>query len=420
MIHLVPKPAHRSPLPRVVWATAWVSFFADFSTELIYGVLPAYYLHTISLSILSLGLIEGLAESIVALTKLMSGSISDRTGRRPLWMLAGYGLSGIAKPMIALVSSGFGIGALRAADRFGKGIRGAPRDAMVSSAVDEKDRGRAFGIQRALDHSGALVGGLVAAGLLAGGFFVPRQLFMLSAIPGAIAVLVIIFFVREPKDSIYQPKPVNKKQPFSLLSAWTEATTELKRYLVPAAIFALANASDILLLAISYQQFIASGYSESTALAMLPLLWALLHVVKSIGSSYGGRLSDRIGRVLLIRIAWMVYALTYALAAVLAAGGASWIAWVMFTVYGVYTILAEAPEKALIADLAPDPSARGSAYGLVHFVTGILALPATLLASGLWLWLSPAWAFGTGAALALLASGLLGTLRLTGIDQRPR
>jgi len=409
-----PSHARSSPLPRVVWATAWVSFFADFSTELIYGVLPAYYLHTISLSILSLGIIEGLAESIVALTKLLSGSLSDRTGRRPLWMVAGYGLSGLAKPMIALVSSGFGIGALRAADRFGKGIRGAPRDALVSSAVDERDLGRAFGLQRALDHSGALVGGLVAAGLLAAGLLVPRQLFMLSAIPGAIAVLVIVFFVREPKESGEQTTPKKKKQPFSLLSAWTNATPELKRYLLPAAVFALANASDILLLAISYQQFLASGFSESTSLAMLPLLWALLHVIKSLGSSYGGRLSDRLGRVGLIRIAWVVYALTYALAAVLAAGGASWIAWIMFTVYGVYTILAEAPEKALIADFAPDPSTRGSAYGLVHFVTGILALPATLLASGLWLWLSPAWAFGVGAALALLASAMLGMIGLTG------
>ena len=191
--------APHAKLPRVVWATAWVSFFADFSTELFYGVLPAFYLHTLAIGVITLGLIEGIAESIVAVTKLWSGSLSDRTGHRPAWMVAGYGISTLTKPIMAFVSGGLLIGTLRGMDRLGKGIRGAPRDALVSGAVDQRRRGRAFGVQRAMDHSGALVGGLVAAGLLALGLVGPRDLFLLSAIPGAAAVLVILFFVREPE-----------------------------------------------------------------------------------------------------------------------------------------------------------------------------------------------------------------------------
>jgi len=389
-----------------------VSFFADLATELVYGVLPAYYLHTFSLSIVTLGLIEGLAESIVSLTKLLSGSISDRTGRRPVWMFFGYGISAISKPLLGVVGSGFGIGLFRATDRFGKGIRGAPRDALIASAIDESQRGRAFGVQRALDHSGALVGGLVAAGLLAAGFVLPKQLFMLAAIPGAISVLIIVVFVREPKRANISPSTSSpRRKPFSPTEAWHHATPQLKRYLLPASVFALANASDMLLLAIAYERFQSAGYSEPAALAQLPLLWALLHVIKSLGSAWGGSLSDSVGRLGLLRLAWVVYAGVYLIAAILAWVGPAWLAWPMFAVYGVYTILAEAPEKALIVDLSPDPSTRGSAYGLVHFVTGILTLPATLIASVLWFKVGPQWAFGFGGVLALVGAGLLGGVR---------
>jgi MFS transporter len=399
---------HRVRLPRIIWAAAWVSFFADFSTEMIYGILPAFYLHTLSLSILSLGVIEGIAESIVALTKLFSGTISDRTGHRNLWMLAGYGLSGLAKPLIGLATTGLGFGLLRAVDRFGKGIRGAPRDALVSAAVEENERGRAFGLQRALDHAGALAGGLTAAGLLAAGLLAPRNLFFLAAVPGAIAVLIIALFIREPRvlrENL--PEQAPRTRAFSISAAWRGATPSLRRYLLPASVFAVANASDILLLAISYDRFIASGISDQGALARLPLLWALLHVVKSAGSSWGGTLSDRLGPVPLIRLGWAVYAGVYVIAGVLAAGGPVLLAWPMFAAYGLYTILSEAPERALIARLAASPEQRGAAFGLVHFITGILALPATVLAGLLWLRVSPVWAFGVDAALAALAALLL-------------
>ena len=403
-------------LPRVVWAAAWVSFFADFSTELIYGVLPAFYLHTLSLSIVSLGVIEGLAESIVAVTKLFSGSLSDRTGRRPLWMLAGYSLSGLAKPLIGLASGGLLVGSLRALDRLGKGLRGAPRDALVTDAVAESDRGRMFGVQRSLDHAGALAGGLVAAGLLASGLVLSRQLFLLSAIPGAIAVLIILLFVREPGEPLEsrdeQGSAHSPRHPYSALDAWRQASPELRKLLLPISVFALANSSDMLLLAIAYDRFLAVGYAEHVALGLLPLLWALLHVIRSLGSVWGGAQSDHVGRVALVRLGWMVYAAVYVLAAWLASGGPVWLAWVVFSLYGVHTILTEAPEKALVADLAPAANTRGGAYGLVQFVSGVGMLPATVLAGALWMTLGAAAAFLADASLAVVAAVMLKRIRV--------
>jgi len=413
MIHrLFRNGTDRPKLPRVVWAAAWVSFFADFSTEMFYGVLPAFYLHTLSMSVISLGIIEGIAESIVAVTKLWSGSLSDRTGHRPLWMGVGYGISGLAKPLMAFVSGGVLIGALRATDRFGKGIRGAPRDSLVSQAVTDDQRGRAFGIQRALDHTGALVGGLVAAGLLASGLVVSRQLFLFSAIPGAAAVLVIIFFVREPRRTA-KVETIKPKR-YSLFDAWRSATPQLKRYLLPASVFAIGNASDMLLLAIAYERFIASGYSEPVSLGFLPMLWALLHVVKSIGSSWAGANSDRLGHLVMLRLGWLVYAVAYGIAAWLAFGGPAWLAWGMFALYGIYTILSEAPEKALISDMTPVANTRGSAYGLVHFISGIGTLPATLLAAGLWFKFGPGYAFAADAGIAVVGAAMLSRVRMTG------
>ncbi len=398
-------------LPRLVWAAAWVSFFADFSTELIYGVLPAYYLHTLSLSIVSLGVIEGLAESIVAMTKLVSGSLSDRTGRRPVWMLAGYSLSGLAKPLIGLASGGLVVGSLRALDRLGKGLRGAPRDALVTDAVDESDRGRMFGVQRSLDHAGALAGGLVAAGLLASGLVGSRELFLLSAIPGAIAVLIIVFFIREPGNRRNEQEPeFPTRDPYSVMEAWRQASPGLRRLLLPISIFALANSSDMLLLAIAYERFLAVGYPEHLALGLLPLLWALLHVIRSLGSVWGGTQSDRVGRVVLMRLGWAIYAAVYVLAAWLASGGPIWLAWVVFGLYGFHTVLTEAPEKALVADLAPAANARGGAYGLVQFVSGVGMLPATVLAGVLWMTLGAAAAFLADASLAVVAAVMLGRI----------
>jgi len=391
-------------LPRTVWAVAWVSFFADVSTEMIYGLLPAYYLGTLSLSVLALGMIEGVAETIVSLTKLFSGYFSDRTGSRKTWMVVGYGLSAAAKPLMVLAASPWALGALRAGDRFGKGIRGAPRDALVAGVLDPRERGRAFGVQRGMDHAGALLGGLLAAALLAAGLAAAEDMFLLAAIPGAISVVIIIFFVREPREaaSLLATKPR-----FSLSRAWRESDPALRRYLFAAAVFALASASDILLLALCFERFRDSGMSDAAAMGALPFLWAVLHIVRALGAPLGGRLSDRVGRLPLLASAWLMCAGVYAGAALFATGGHPAWSLLLFAAYGLVAALKEAPERALIADLQPEQGRRGTAYGMLHFVKGVLTLPATALAALIWTKAGAAWAFGTDALLALAAVGAL-------------
>lgn len=384
----------RPRLHRLVWAAAWISFFADFSTELIYGVLPAFYLQTLALGIVSLGVIEGTAEAVVAVAKLWSGTRSDRTGRRGAWMFAGYTLSGAAKPLIGLVSGGLAAGSLRAIDRLGKGIRGAPRDALIADTIDRNQKGRAFGVIRSMDHAGALVGGLAAAVLLAGGVMEPRSLFFLSAIPGAVAAGIIVLFVRDPRRVGRTDR-----------GAATHAPPGLKRFLLPVSVFALGNSSDMLLLAVAYERFVVSGVEHP--LARLPLLWALLHVIRSAGSAWGGRLSDRVSRVKVLAAGWLVYAGVYLIAAWLASDGPAWLAWVVFAFYGVHTIFTEAPEKALVADLTPGDAGRGGAFGLVQFVSGVGVLPATVLAAWVWSGFGPGAAMLMEAAIAVAAAGVL-------------
>ena len=395
----------RPVVPKVVWATGWVSFFTDLSTELIYGILPAFYAATLHLNVMWLGLVEGTAETIVSISKLLSGHWSDRTGRRKRWMLVGYAMSAMAKPLLGLSEGGLSVLALRGADRLGKGIRGAPRDALLSREVPKALRGRAFGIQRGMDHAGALLGGLVASGLLMSQLVTMRQLFWWSALPGLVAVLVIVIFVheRDPGSASSQGS-AQTRQKLSLRAAWRVQPQRVKRYLAVLAIFALSNSSDLLLLKLAYDRFRGAGFSEHVAYGMLPLLWAWLHVIKSGTSLWGGRLSDRVGRLRVIRAGWLIYAGIY----LAFAFWTWWVGpWVLFGVYGIYFGLVEAPERALVADLNADAGKAGTAYGLFHFVTAMASLPASLLLAGLWLGVSAQVAFAVGAGLALLAAGLL-------------
>jgi MFS family permease len=377
-----------------------VSFLADVSSELVYGLLPAYYLGTLSLGIVTIGLIEGAAEAIVSVAKFASGHLSDRSGRRKVWMVIGYGLSGAAKPLMALAASGAGLGALRAADRLGKGLRGAPRDALIAGAVDAGDRGRAFGVQRSLDHAGALAGGLLAVLLVGAAMASPRDLFVWAGIPGAAAVAVILVFVKERRAGAAAPAA---RRSFSPTAAWRESASPLRRYVLAATIFALAKSSDVMLLALCYERFVAAGMTESASAAMLPALWVLLHVVRSAGTPIGGALSDRLGRVPVLTAAWLVHAATCASAAAYAAGGHVMWAWPLFALYGVHAALGEAPEKAIVADLEPDAARRGTAFGLVHLVQGIATLPATVLVALLWESRGAEWAFGAAGGIALIA-----------------
>ena len=399
------EPAPRQ-LPAVVWATGWVSFFTDMSTELIYGVLPAFYTATLRLNVVWQGLIEGAAETIVAIAKLFSGHWSDRTGGRKWWMVVGYSLSAVFKPLLTFAAGGPAALGMRGMDRLGKGIRGAPRDALVSVQVHPAQRGRAFGVQRALDHAGALMGGLVAAAVLYAEWVTVEQLFWWTLLPAGIGVLIILLFVHDrPRDASPPNEQVRPdRAPLSLGKAWRVQPAAMKRFAAVMGLFSLGNSTDMLLLKLAHDQFIAGGMSSSGATAALPLLWAWLHVVKSLATPWGGRLSDRIGRAPALRAGWLVYAAVYVGFAL--AGG--WVVpWILFGFYGLYYGLAEGPERALVSDLSPNPQTRGMAYGLLHAVVGLTALPASLLCGGLWLLFGVEAAFITGGALALLASLLL-------------
>ncbi len=417
-----PAPSSGSPrrLPGVVWATGWVSLLTDMSTELIYAVLPAFYQTVLGLNVFQQGLVEGVAEAIASVTKLFSGHWSDRTGGRKWWMVAGYGLSSLSKPLLVLpgLNVGGAVG-LRAADRFGKGIRGAPRDALISLSIDKSQRGHAFGINRAMDHFGAMAGALIAGTLLLFGWTNLHHLFYWTLLPGGAAVLVILIFIRDPRsgvpDSAAGKPPAPALTPISIAQAWAHQPPSFRRFLAVLAVFSLGNSTDALLLLRARQQMTAGGWSAAVATACLPFLWALLHVFKSASSAWAGRLSDRIGRRGPLQTAWFIYALVYLGFAIPFAGTISVaVPWVLFAVYGFYFGLAEGPQGALVADLCRRGQERGTAYGLYHFIVGISALPASLLCGGLW-WaldkvhpgLGPLMAFGTGATLALAAALLL-------------
>lgn len=378
------------------------------ATELVYALLPAFYATTLGLNALWQGIIEGCAESIASLTKLFSGHWSDRSGGRKWWMVAGYSLSGLSKPLLPLAGGAAGVMVLRGFDRLGKGIRGAPRDAILSREVQGDQWGRAFGLQRAMDHAGALTGSLVASGLMFFGVVTLEhlsRLFWWTLLPSGLAVVLILLFVHEKEGAGSSAAMKGQETSLSLQSALRALPPSMKRYLVVLSVFSLGNSTDALLLLRARDQMTEGGLSLHTATALMPMLWAWLHVVKSLSSTQGGPLSDRHGRRKLASSGWTLYAVVYC-------GFALWSGslapWVLFGVYGVYYGLVEGPERALVADLCPDPDRRGSAYGMFHFVVGLLALPASALCGALWRMggavHGPQVAFLTGGALALVAA----------------
>lgn len=372
-------------------ALGWVSFFADVASEMIVALLPAFVATLSGGGALALGVIEGFADAVASLLKLVSGAWSDRIGRYRPFVVAGYALAMIAKPFMALATSAWHVALVRSVDRTGKGLRTSPRDALLAAAVEPERRGAAFAFDRAMDHAGAVVGPLLAVGLL---YFVTKDLrtiFVLSAIPGALVMLFLLAFVRE--------RTVEKKraQPLPWKTGLPHAP--LVRVLVPLAVFTLGNSSDLFLLLLAGE--------KQTSIYALPILWMALHVVKSSTSFLGGRLVDRHGARPVILAGWIWYALIYAGLA-FAQSQALIVALVL--VYGLYHGLTEGAEKALVAELAPQEQ-RGTWFGWFHLTVGLLAFPASLVFGWIWQTWSSSAAFGAGAALALAASVLLFALQ---------
>jgi len=387
--------ASRGPwgLPRPVWLLGLTSLLTDTASEAIYPLLPVYLTRVLGAGAVSLGLIEGFAEAANSVLKVLSGHYSDRWRiRRPI-VIAGYGLSSAVRPLTALVASWPQLFAVRFADRVGKGIRGAPRDALLAACATPETRGRVFGFHRAMDHVGAVFGPLLASLFL---FALPgryRTLFALTLIPGSLAV-ASLFLLREPAHDS-RPRSSAAADPQGGLAGWRALPRQYFVVLAVLLVFTLGNSADaFLLLRLS---------DAGVAIAAIPLLWALLHVVKAALSMWGGIKSDRWGRRLVIGGGWAVYALVYAGFALSTSIGAL-VAWFLF--YGVYYGLSEGTEKALVADLAP-ASLRGTAFGLYNAAIGIGSLLASVAFGLVWKLVGPAAAFGLGACLALLATMLL-------------
>ena len=384
----------RFGLSRPVWLLGWVSFFTDMASEMVYPLLPLFLTQVLGASAMSLGVIEGAAEAASSALKVISGWLADRSRSPKKLVLVGYGIASSVRPLIAIATAWPQVLAIRFADRIGKGIRGAPRDAMLADFAAANARGRVFGCHRAMDHAGAVTGPLLATAFL---YFYPgdyRTLFALTIIPG---IIVMVFILRVPERASSQAATTTPPPPRPG-GALKSLGTPFYKAMAVIVIFSLGNASDaFLLLRLS---------DLGVATVWIPLLWSALHVVKVISSLAGGALSDRFGRRRLIALGWLWYALVYAgfgffdtMGTVIA----------IFLSYGLYFGLTEGNEKAWVADMAP-ATARGTAFGVYNAALGIGTLAASLIFGALWTHVSPQAAFLTGAGLAILASALLFTM----------
>ncbi len=385
-------------LPRNVLALSLVSLLNDTSSEIVYPLLPAFLALSLGASPFAIGLIEGFAESVASLLKLISGYLSDRFGSRKLPVFLGYSLAAITRPFLAFATTWPQVLVVRMTDRVGKGIRGAPRDALIAESVPQSRRGFAFGFNRAADHLGAVIGpvaGFLLLILFAADTQSPtiieyQKVFLFASIPVVIGLLVIAFFVREkPKPFV----PVKPAAPPSLSLKGFDGN--FKRFLVVIAIFTLSNSTDAFLLLRATE----SGISP----LMLPLLWMTLHFSKVVSSLIGGELSDRFGRKTLIISGWAIYALVYVGFAFVTS---AWQCWLLFIIYGSYFGLTEGVEKAFVADMVPAKN-RGTAYGLYNLAFGITVFPASLLFGLVWNEYGAATAFLSSAAVSVGAIILL-------------
>jgi MFS family permease len=374
-----------APLHRTVRSLGLVSLLTDASSEMIYPLLPAFLTGTLRAGPAFLGIVEGLAETVAAALKIVSGRLSDRLRRRKPLVVAGYSLSSLVRPLVALATAPVHVLAVRVLDRVGKGVRGAPRDALVTEVTRGEDLGRAFGFQRAMDHAGAMAGPLFASAAMLVTSDV-RVVFALAAIPALLAVATLVLGVRE------EPRPAAAATENAAAGGSGPLEPALLRYLAVLAVFTLGNSSDAFLL--------LRAQETGIPLAGIPALWALHHLVKAGASTWGGALSDRVGRRRVILGGWGVYALAYAGFAAAASPRAI---VALFAFYGLFHALTEGAERALVADLAGEAT-RGRAFGLFHAVTGATLLPASLITGLLWQRFGAPVALGTGALLAALAA----------------
>lgn len=383
-------------IPRTVIVLGFISFFTDFSTEMIAPLLPVFLTTVLLASPAAIGLIEGVAESTSSILKLVSGWWADRLPRKKPLVFAGYGISSVVRPMIAFATTWPFVLFVRFFDRVGKGLRTSPRDALIADSVDASIRGKAYGFHRSMDHAGAVVGPLAAAALMKWGGFDMRQVFLFTAVPAVAVILLLWFGLKET------PRPVTiAKAPPNLVKGARDLGRNYWTYLAALLVFTLGNSTDAFILLLLSAKGVSAGD--------LALLWAGFHVVKMITTYWGGIASDRIGRRWMVLMGWGVYALVYfGFAQVGSTAGLI----AVFMTYGIFFGFTEPSEKAWVADLVRS-EVRGTAFGYYHMVIGLGALPASVLFGWIWKqWGAPT-AFLTGAGLAALAAIVLMFVRDT-------
>ena len=375
------------------------SFFTDISSELIFTLVPLFLSDVLGATSTIVGLVGGLSDSADSIFRIFSGWFSDKIGKRKVLATMGYSISTVAKPFMLLANTWGAVIGVRVGDRIGKGVRSSSRDALIADSVDEKERGRSFGLHRAMDTAGAVVGLIIAAIIV---YMIPGDKFhmtreayhwmvVVAIIPAVLAVLVILTLVRERKK-VASAAQASTGKPVGL----TPFSNQFKLFLVIIGLFTLGNSSDFFL--------ILEAQRVKTPLLQVVLMLVLFNLTYALLSTPMGVLSDKIGRKRVITAGWLIYGLVYIGFAV---SGIIWQIWALFAVYGVYYAICDGAAKAFVADLVP-ANRRGTAYGIYNGVVGLVALPASLIAGVLWGNIAPAAAFYFGAGLALLAMvGLL-------------
>ncbi len=380
-----------------------VSLLNDVSSEMIFTLIPLFLSNVLKAGTPVIGLIGGLSESVDAIFRIFSGWFSDKMGRRKSLALLGYSVSTIIKPFMYLASTWGAVLAIRFGDRIGKGIRTSPRDALVADSVEAGERGKGFGLQRAMDTFGAVLGLALAAVIIylvqGGGLELNLKayqwLVLLGVVPAVLAVLVLLFFVRERRRP--SPGDIGSRLKFRRVGG---VDTRFTLFLAIMAVFTLGNSSDFFV--------ILRAQDLGSSVLHVVLMLVLFNIAYAVTALPAGMLSDRLGRRRVITLGWFIYALVYlgfALASEL------WQVWLLFACYGVYYGVVEGVARAFVADLVP-PQKRGTAYGLYHGVVGLTLLPASLIAGWLWDAYSPAVPFYLGAGLAFIAMlGIMGLIR---------
>ena len=390
-----------------IFLLGMVSLLTDVSSEMIFTLLPLFLRHVLKAPFTAIGLIGGLSESADAVLRIFSGWFSDKIGKRKLLAVLGYSISTIAKPFMYLASSWGAVLGIRFGDRVGKGIRTSPRDALVADSVAARERGRGFGLHRAMDTSGAVLGlaitaiiiYLVQGGGLELGLDTYHWLVLVGVVPAVLAVLVLLIFVREPRRKL-SPNYEGRLASTAYTGLIRGFDTRFKLFLAIMAIFTLGNSSDFFV--------ILRAWNLDVSLINVVVMLILFNVTYAATSLPAGILSDRIGRRRVITLGLFIYALVYL---GFALASEVWQVWLLFAGYGIYYGIVEGVARAFVADLVAAEK-RGTAYGLYHGVVGLTLLPASLIAGWLWQTYSPAAPFFFGAALAFLAMlGLMGLIR---------